>query len=88
MILYEFNNLDFEEKYDFVWQSQDCSFNCYRVDGEMNYVLFDCGTFYAESCVQAGKTIKIEGFDFNDDRVSIYIEWVSKHKDDPEYQLF
>jgi hypothetical protein len=87
MMLIEFNNLDLEEKYDFVWQSLDCSFNCYRVDGDLNYMLFDCGTFYAESCVQAGKTIKIEGFELNDDRVNLYIDWVNEHKDEMNCKL-
>lgn len=87
MMLFEFNNLDFEEKYDFVWQSVECSIHCYRVDGDLNYMLFDCGTFYAESCVLNGKTIKIEGFEPNDDRINLYIDWVNEHKDDPSYEI-
>lgn len=88
MTLYEFNNLDLEDKYDFVWRTRDgVSLNCFRDDGEYKYVLFDCGSFFAESCVLKGKTLKIEGFDLKDDRINLYIDWLNEHKDDPKYQL-
>jgi len=88
MALYEFNNLDLEDKFNYVWNSPESGFKCYCVEGGYKYVLFDCGKFFAESCVRDGKTISIEGFELTDDRLNAYIDWMEEHKDDPKYQMF
>jgi hypothetical protein len=87
MYLYEFNNLDLEDKYDFIWRSDGAGLKCFRDDGDYRYILFDCGTFLAEKCLLKGKVIKIEGFELTDIRVNHYIRWVEEHQDDPNYQL-
>ena len=61
MTLYEFNNLDLEEKYTYVWYSKEgVSINSFRNDGDYKYLLWDCGTFFVETCALNSKTIKIE----------------------------
>lgn len=63
MTLNEFNSLELDEKYHFIWFSKEgVSLNCFRDDGDYKYILWYCGEFYAETCAIKGKTIKKEGF--------------------------
>jgi hypothetical protein len=85
MFLFEFNNLDLDDKYEFVWCTRDgVKLSCIRDDGDYHYALFDCGTFFAETCACNGKTIKIDGFELTDDRINLYLDWIEAHKDDPK----
>ena len=87
MFLFEFNNLDLEDKYNFVWRVREgVHLSCFREEGDYKYVLFDCGSFFAESCVLNGKTITVEGIELTDDRINLYLDWMEEHRDDPKYQ--
>lgn len=68
-------------------EREGVSLTCFREEGDYKYALFDCGSFFAESCVLNGKTVKIEGFELTDDRLNLYLDWIEKHKDDPKYQI-
>jgi hypothetical protein len=87
MYLFEFNNLDLDIKYNFVWGSREegVGFKCFRDEGDYRYVLFDCGSFFAEQCILNGEVISIEGFELTDDRLNLYIDFVVDHKDGPKY---
>ena len=89
MYLYEFNNLDLEDKYNFVWGAREerVRFKSFRDEGDYRYVLFDCGTFFAEKCLKNEKIISIEGFELTDDRINLYIDFTVEHNDDPKYKV-
>ena len=88
MFLFEFNNLDLEDKYNFVWRVREgVNLNCFLEDGDYKYVLFDCETFFAEACVSNGKNLKVKGFEPSDYRINLYLNWLEENKDDLKYQL-
>ena len=89
MYLFEFNNLDLDDRYNYVWDKRDegVRFKTFRDEGDCRYVLFDCVNFFAEQCIRNGKVISIEGFELTDDRLNLYIDFAMEHKDDTKYQL-
>jgi len=90
MFLFEFNNLDLEDKRAFLFgrdRDNNIRFSCIRDDGDYKYTLWNCGDFFVEMCALNGKLVKIEGFELTDDRINLYIDWVREHEDDPKYQL-
>lgn len=86
--LNEFNNIELDEKYHFIWHSKEGEgISCFRDDGDYKYILWNCREFYAETCAIKVKAIKMEGFELNDKRINFYIDWIQEHKDDPKYQI-
>ena len=76
MYIFEFNNLDLDDRYNYVWGAREgVRFKSFRDEGEYRFVLFDCGTFFAEQCILNCKVISIEGFEITDDRINLYIDF-------------
>jgi hypothetical protein len=91
MFLFEFNNLDLEDKRGYIFslppKEDKGRLIVFRHDGDLRYSLWDCDTFLAEMCAEKGKAIKIEEIELTDDRINLYLDWLEEHKDDPKYQL-
>lgn len=90
MFLFEFNNLDLEDKRGYIFslppKGDKGRLIVFRDEGDMKYSLWDCDSFLAEMCAKNGRVIKIEGVELTDDRINLYIDWVKEHEDDPNYQ--
>jgi len=87
MTLYEYNNLDFNDRYNFLFSKRGnnlVQFNCFRDDGVFKYSLWNCGDFFVEMCYSKAqnKVIRIEGIAQDDKKVDQYIDFVQKHKDE------
>jgi predicted helicase len=82
MFLFEFNNLDLEDKRDYINELPPTSndkgrFVTYRKEGDMYISLWDCDTFFAEMYALNRKVFKIEGIELwlglkNEDWVKIH----------------
>jgi hypothetical protein len=85
MYLIEFNNLTIQDKWNFVFKSGKASFISFREYYNQKVTLWDCGTFFAEVYyLKADNTYtKIEGFEQDDKRLNIYIDYMNKTKDYP-----
>jgi hypothetical protein len=91
MFLFEFNNLDLEDKRDYInglppTSNDKGRFVTYRKEGDMYISLWDCDTFFVEMYALNRKVLKIEGIELDDDRINLYIDWVNEHENDPKYQ--
>ena len=80
MFLFEFNNLDLEDKRDYINQLPPTSDNkgrfvTYRKEGNMYISLWDCDTFFAEMYALNRKVFKIEGIELGDSRIDKYIDY-------------
>ena len=84
MTLFEFNELDINERYRYLFSGNIIGFKCLWDDEEYKYSLWDCGTFYAE--VQRRKTdrkiTRVDGLTQEDDRINLFLDFINEHKDD------
>jgi hypothetical protein len=85
MTFIEFNNMTFNEKWNFVFKSTEATLISFREYYNQKVTLWDCGTFFAEVYyMPADNTYtKIEGFEQDDKRLDIYIDYMNKIKDYP-----
>ncbi|MBW6502331.1 MAG: hypothetical protein K0B05_13145 [Bacteroidales bacterium] len=84
MFLFEFNNLDMENKWQHIYGlkgNDHCKFVTYRKDGEQTISLWDCGSFFAELYVLNKKILKIEGIELDSCRIDLYIDYAQKQCD-------
>jgi hypothetical protein len=67
MFLFEFNNLDLEDKRAYIIslppRGDKGRLLLFRYEGDLKYSLWDCDSFLAEMCALNGKVVKIEGID-------------------------
>ena len=80
MDLYEFNQLDLEGRYKYIYLDRGVSqrrFVSYRKDDHYMFTLWDCGGFFIEmKCSKSKKkVISIEGFELYYDRINLYIDF-------------
>jgi len=82
MYLHEFNNLDIDDRYYYLWvdREEGVKFKSFRVDDDCRFVLFDYVNFFVEQCMQNGKIISIKGFELTDDRLNLYIDFAMAHQ--------
>jgi hypothetical protein len=73
----EFNNLSFQEKYNYVFGNSDMKFIACRPYYNHKYILFDAGTYFIEvSYSLYGNTISLKAMDQDDERLDFYIDYV------------
>jgi len=90
MTLYEFNNLDLDAKYYYLFPgrgSNDVKLVSLREDGDKKYMLWAYNYFFVEYCSENGGIVSIEAIESDDDRINLYIDYFQEHKDDPKYQI-
>jgi len=90
MTLYEYNNLDLEDRRRSLFVDRgdnDVKFVSLREDGDKKYLLWSYNYFFVELCNENGEVVSIEGIEPTDDRVNLYIDYFEEHKDDPKYQV-
>ena len=78
MYLFEFNNLDLEDKWKHIYglEGNDyCKFVTYRKEGDCTISLRDCGSFFAEIYVLNKKILKIDGIELDSSRLDLYIDY-------------
>jgi hypothetical protein len=83
MFLFEFNNLDLEDKRDYINQLPTTSndkgwFVTFRKEGDMFISLWDCDTYFAEMYALNRKVLKIEGIELDDSRIDKYIDYAKE----------
>jgi hypothetical protein len=90
MFLFEFNNLDLEDKRAYIIslppRGDKGRLLLFRDEGDLKYSLWDCDSFLAEMCALNGEVVKVEGIEPTDNRINLYLDWIEEHKDDPKYQ--
>jgi hypothetical protein len=80
MTLFEFNNLDIQDKHSVLFGNTglDVKLIAFRDENEKKYSLWYCESFYIELCAINGKVSSIIGIEPTDDKIDLYIDFLNE----------